>query len=245
MEERIALIVGATSSLGYSICQQLGEDGWNLVLSARDKEELVFISSDLEIRHSIKTYIIESDISFINFSAQKLIKDSWQKWKKLNAVFILSGDMGNKELPESRNIERTIKINFTAPAQIISEAVSLMNNTGGGNIVVVSSVAGDRGRQSNYIYGSAKSGISQFASGIRNRLNKSKIHVMTVKPGFLDTPMTYGMESPLICDRDDAAEIIISAMKKKKDVIYVPFFWRFIMMIIIHIPEKIFKKLKL
>ena len=111
--------------------------------------------------------------------------------------------------------------------------------------MLISSIAGDRGRQSNYAYGSAKAALNAFASGLRNRFFKQGVHVVTVKPGFLDTPMTWGMQSPLIASREIAAEYIIYAMKVRKNIVYVPFFWRYIMLIIIHIPEAIFKRLKL
>ena len=155
--------------------------------------------------------------------------------------------MGAQEikLPDVGNIRNTIKINFTAAAEVISLVADKMLQAGSGKIAVISSVAGDRGRQSNYIYGSAKAGLSAFTSGLRNKLASTKVHVMTVKPGFVDTPMTYGMESPLIFPREKAAQGIIKALSKKKDIVYIPFFWRYIMLIIIHIPEKIFKKLKL
>ena len=112
-------------------------------------------------------------------------------------------------------------------------------------MVIIGSVAGDRGRASNYEYGAAKAAIATFTSGLRNRYAKLGLHIMTVKPGFVDTPMTWGMNIPLIASRETISDAILKAMAKKKDVIYAPWFWKFIMLIIMHIPEKIFKKLKL
>jgi len=115
---------------------------------------------------------------------------------------------------------------------------------GGGTVVGVGSVAGDRGRIGNYVYGSAKAGFHTYLSGLRNRLNRSGGHVVTVKPGFVDTGMTWGIEGMfLVAPPEKVAEDILKAVAKKKNTIYTPFFWRYIMLIITHIPEFIFKKL--
>ena len=116
-----------------------------------------------------------------------------------------------------------------------------------GTIVFISSVAGDRGRQSNYIYGSSKAGLTAYTSGLRSRLAKSNVNVVTIKPGFVDTPMTYGMKmpKPIVASADKVGKDIYHAAIKGKNVAYTPFYWRFIMMIVTSIPEFIFKKLKL
>ena len=158
--------------------------------------------------------------------------------------------MGSDDPTDIDNLAYTVKVNYTVPAQLATAAALALSKKDSsektkGRIVIVTSVAGDRGRQSNYAYGSAKAALSTFASGLRNRFCKQGVHVMTVKPGFIDTPMTWSMSSPLVASREFVAGKIIDAMEKEKDVIYVPFFWRFIMLIIIHIPEKIFKKLSM
>lgn len=233
------LVIGATSSLGVSICRQLAKNGSNLTLAGRNKDELKNLAGDLSIRFGVKT-----EIAVIDLGANKLSCEQFTA-KDFDSVFMLAGDMGSENKNDISNIGHIINVNFTAPAQILTAIAQKMEHRKHGNIVVVSSVAGDRGRQSNYPYGSAKAGLTAFASGLRNRLCKHNVHVMTVRPGFIDTPMTYGMESPLIADRDYVAAQIIAALGKKKDSIYVPFFWRYIMLIIMHIPEKIFKKLGL
>jgi len=117
---------------------------------------------------------------------------------------------------------------------------------GKGNITVISSVAGDRGRQSNYIYGSAKGALSVFLQGLRNRLAPRGVSVTTIKPGFIDTPMTADIKKgPLFASAELVGTRVYKAMKRGESVVYTPFFWRFIMLIIIHIPECIFKRLKL
>jgi short-subunit dehydrogenase len=158
--------------------------------------------------------------------------------------------MGSSDPTNLDNIHQTTWLNYTVPAQLATAAaVRLSEQKSGrayaGSITLISSVAGDRGRQSNYAYGSAKAALNTFASGLRNRFFKQGVHVMTVKPGFIDTPMTWGMKSPLIASRESVAESIVEAMKNRSNVVYVPFFWRYIMLIIIHIPEMIFKRLSL
>ena len=233
------LVVGATSSLGVSLCRKLASAGNNITLTGRNKEELDKLASDLSIRFSIRTNIIILDLAANKISCAPFVK------KDFDSVYVLAGDMGNEDHNDTANIEHVIKVSFSAPAQVITAIAEKMEKEKRGNIVIVSSVAGDRGRQSNYLYGGSKAGLTTFAAGLRNRLCKSNVHVMTVKPGFIDTPMTYGMQSPLIASRDYVASQIIKALSKKRNSIYTPFFWRYIMLIIIHIPERIFKTLEL
>jgi hypothetical protein len=130
--------------------------------------------------------------------------------------------------------------------EFITAAANYFENKKSGTIVVIGSVAGDRGRQSNYIYGTAKSMLSTFLQGLRNRLHPHGVQVITVKPGFVDTPMTASFKKgALWASADSIAAGIEKAIAKKSDVVYLPGFWRFIMLIICHIPEGIFKKLKL
>ena len=234
-----SLIIGATSSLGIAICRQLGAKGEALVLSGRNHEELTMLARDVSIRYGVETSTIIFDLESGNLSVDALTRDD------LDSVYMVIGDMGNNDKHDIHNIERVIAVNFTAPAKILTAIASKMEKRRCGHIAIISSVAGDRGRQSNYPYGSAKAGLTVFASGLRNRLYPYGVHVMTVKPGFIDTPLTYGINSPLVASREYVAYQIIRALAKKKDAIYVPFFWRYIMFIICHIPEKIFKRLGL
>ena len=137
--------------------------------------------------------------------------------------------------------------NYVGPARVLLAAARLMRDRGSGCIVGISSVAGDRGRGSNYVYGSAKAGLTTFLSGLRNDLGRQGIHVMTVKPGFVNTAMTEHMTLPkaLTAEADEVARAIVGAQRLRRDVIYVRPIWRLIMLTIRHIPEPIFKRLKL
>jgi decaprenylphospho-beta-D-erythro-pentofuranosid-2-ulose 2-reductase len=236
------LVVGATSSLAQAMCRELARKGYGLVLAGRDEYELEVLANDLMARSSIACRGVIIDISEAGFSASRFVEQAGE----FSHAVIALGDMGADNRDDPQNIAHIMHANYIAPAQIASAIAAMLDaQKKTGAIAIISSVAGDRGRQSNYLYGSAKAALSTFASGLRNRYAKTGVHVMTVKPGFIDTPMTWGMQSPLIASREYVAQKIISAFEKKRDVIYVPWFWWGIMTIICHIPEKIFKRLSL
>ncbi|MFZ1725678.1 MAG: SDR family NAD(P)-dependent oxidoreductase, partial [Albidovulum sp.] len=142
-------------------------------------------------------------------------------------------------------IDGVVTDSFTGPARFLQMLAPLMEARGGGTVVGVGSVAGDRGRIGNYVYGSAKAGFHTYLSGLRNRLTRAGGHVVTVKPGFVDTAMTWGLPGMfLVASPDSVAADIEKAVRKRRNTIYTPFFWRYIMLIIIHVPEFIFKKMK-
>ncbi len=239
-----ALVIAATSSLGAAICAVLARRNYSLFLTGRDVTELEIIAADLRIRHNANVLIGKFDLAYVTFSAGNFLEDVEEKFGSFDAAFLLAGDMGTAAHDE-KNIEQVVKVNYLQPLKLLELLAEKMAAGRGGSVAVISSIAGDRGRQSNYVYGSAKAGLAASASGLRNKFSRRGVHIMTVKPGFIDTPMTYGMQSPLIYSREKAAETIVKALRRKKDVVYVPFFWRYIMLIIILIPEKIFKRMKL
>lgn len=236
-----ALVVGATSSLAQALCRTLGSRGYALVLIARDEEELEMLAHDIHTRSGVPVRTIVADLTSADFSAPGMLEQAGA----FTHVIIAVGDMGGADVGDLANLAYTIHVNYTLPAEIATVAANKMSGAGDGTVVIISSVAGDRGRQSNYPYGAAKSALTTFASGLRNYYHKRGVHVLTVKPGFVDTPMTWGMTSLLIASREYVAEKIVAAMEKKTNVLYVPSFWRVIMLIITHIPEAIFKRLRL
>jgi len=239
--DETVLVVGSTSSLAQALARALAERGYGLALAARDEQELAMQASDLRARFSIAVSTQRFDLLDAGFSAVALIENAGN----FHHAIIATGDMGNNNSQDIKNLALTAQTNYVLPAQIASVAAAKLAQRCGGSIAIISSVAGDRGRQSNYAYGAAKAGLSAFASGLRNYYFKRGVHVMTVKPGFIDTPMTWGMKSPLIASREYVADAIVKALIAKKDVVYVPRFWALIMLIITHIPEKVFKKLSL
>jgi short-subunit dehydrogenase len=167
---------------------------------------------------------------------------------EIDAALIAHGDLPNQGECQRgwTDTESALTTNFLSPVAFLTWLGNYFDTRGKGNITVISSVAGDRGRQSNYIYGSAKGALSVFLQGLRNRLAPRGVSVTTIKPGFIDTPMTAAIKKgPLFASAELVGKRIHKAMKRGESVVYTPFFWRFIMLIIIHIPECIFKKLKL
>jgi short-subunit dehydrogenase len=236
------LVLGATSSLAQAICRTLAQQGYGLLLAGRDHDELRLLADDLCVRFECYATCLTFDFMDASFSAPHFIENA----PAFSSTIVATGDMGGTDPEDSTNLAMAAHVNYVLPAQLATAAAQrLSTQEGGGSVVIISSVAGDRGRQSNYAYGAAKAALSTFASGLRNRFYARGVHVMTVKPGFVDTPMTWGMNSPLIATRNAVALRIISAMRAKKDVVYVPFFWRFIMLVICHIPEALFKRMKL
>lgn len=240
MSRRVC-IVGATSSLAQRIAHGFARRGAALTLVARDGAELELLESDLQVRYNAQVNTVACELLDEHFNPLLLLECIGE----FDDMVIALGDMGNGDNDDPVNIARCVALNHTIPASIASLAAQRLGAGTGGTLAVISSVAGDRGRQSNYAYGSAKAALTTFASGLRNRYAKLGVHVVTVKPGFIDTPMTWGMKSPLIAGRERVAEAIIRAMEKKKNVAYAPCFWWPIMLVIRHIPEALFKRLKL
>jgi short-subunit dehydrogenase len=165
-------------------------------------------------------------------------------------LFCATGFLGKgteEALYDHINTEKIIDINYAKLVPIINYFAQKFEGKREGTIIGLSSVAGDRGRQSNFIYGSSKAAFTAYLSGLRNYLFSKKVHVMTVKPGFMETKMTEGLplNPKLTAKPKQAAEYIYKAYKKQKNVVYVLPIWRLIMLIIQHIPEFIFKKLKM
>lgn len=241
------LIFGATSAIAYETAKLFAKDGVLLYLCARDEEDLKRLSGDLTVRGAGEVGYSKFDAVDIN-SIMKAIDDCLIKFPELDGLFVSYGTLPDQKLCECNIAEmnKAVVINFTSVAAILTHITPHFESRKSGTIAVVSSVAGDRGRQSNYIYGSAKGALTAFLSGMRQRLHKSNIKVITIKPGFVDTPMTVDFKKGTLFVKPDAvARGIYNAIVKGKDVAYLPWFWRFIMMIIIHIPESIFKKTKL
>ncbi|MDU8926097.1 SDR family oxidoreductase [Alisedimentitalea sp. MJ-SS2] len=240
------IILGATSSMARALSRALSEQGHALLLAGRDMEDMKRLAADCTARGA-------ASAEAVAFDARKpatftpLIETLSDQPGMLNAA-VFVGSMPEQETIDSDPslIDGTVTDSFTGPARFLQMMAPLMEERGGGTIVGVGSVAGDRGRLGNYVYGAAKAGFHTYLSGLRNRLTRSGGHVVTVKPGFVDTAMTWGIEGMfLVAPPEKVASDILRAVEKRKNVIYTPFFWRYIMLIIRSIPEPIFKKLSI
>jgi len=241
------LILGATSGIARGAAIALASRGRNLILAGRDEVELQRIATDLSIRYGITTRIRLLDISDLA-GQEELVGSLLHDGEVLSGVLCAVGYLGEQEtaFTDSEEASRIMIGNYTGPALLLDRLANLMIPNKSGFIIGIASVAGDRGRQSNFIYGSAKGGFGLYLQGLRNRLFREGIQVLTVKPGFVDTAMTYGMPGMfLVAQPEDIGEGIVRAQEKGKDAVYLPGFWRYIMLIIRSIPEKIFKRLGL
>jgi short-subunit dehydrogenase len=242
------MILGGTSGIARAVAAEFARHGYGLMLVARRQEELETVAADLRVRYAVpvQTALLdaldESGRDGAIDAALQAVGDS------LAGVVLAIGYLGDQKQAESDWAEarRILDTNFTSSVALLNRVADHMEPRGRGFIAAISSVAGDRGRQSNYFYGSAKAALSTYLSGLRNRLAPRGVRVVTIKPGFVDTPMTYGKPGMfLVASPEAAARGIVKAIRGGRDVAYVPGFWAIIMGIIRAIPEPIFKKLKL
>lgn len=244
---RHVLIIGATSALAEATARHFARERDSLYLVARNQVRLSAMAADLKIRGSIQ---VETHVMDANDTAnhKDLIERAKRMMNGLDTVLIAHGTLSDQKACES-SYEKTFSELLTNCLSIISMLTHVANVFEAqehGTIVVISSVAGDRGRQSNYIYGTAKSAVSTYLQGLRNRLYHAHVNVITIKPGLVDTPMTAGLrKNRLWAKPEQVGRDIHRAIKRKKDVLYTPSFWRVVMFIIRIIPESYFKRLSL
>jgi short-subunit dehydrogenase len=231
--------------MAVAIAKEFAANGYGIQLAARNAGRLQPLQTDLSIRYNIACTLHEFDAAQPEghaafFSSLDPIPE---------ITICVFGWMGDQKLAESdwAACEGIIRVNYTGAVSILNIAANKYASLGKGCIVGISSVAGERGRQSNYFYGSAKAGFTAYLSGLRNRLFTEKVHVLTVKPGFVYTKMTENLPLPklLTAVPEDVAKVVYNGVMKKKNVVYVKWFWRWIMLIIKSIPEFMFKKMKL
>lgn len=240
------LILGATSSMARGFARAVSAPGTTVLLAGRDMEDMKRTAADCAIRGADAAEALKFDARRPAGFATIVDRMAAQEGQLNVAVFVGSMPEQDQIDADPGLIPGTITDNFAGPAQLLTQLAALMEERGSGQIAGVGSVAGDRGRVGNYVYGAAKAGFHAYLSGLRNRMARSGVHVMTVKPGFVDTAMTWGIEGMfLVASPDDVARDILRGLGKGRNVLYTPFFWRFIMAIIRSIPEPIFKKLSI
>jgi decaprenylphospho-beta-D-erythro-pentofuranosid-2-ulose 2-reductase len=240
------LIIGATSAIAEQIGRNLASSGAALYLTARDLNRLEISVEDLRVRGAIQTATEQLDVTD-TASVVGLINRAATSLGGLDAVIFAAG-----QLPDQAQVNadfdllrHTLEVNIISAMVVLNEAATYFEYKGHGQLVAIGSVAGDRGRATNYAYGAAKGALEIFMSGLRQRLYKSGVQVLLVKPGFVDTPMTADFaKGPLWASPQRVAEDIVRAMEKGRSVIYTPWFWRWIMLVIRHIPERLFVRLR-
>jgi decaprenylphospho-beta-D-erythro-pentofuranosid-2-ulose 2-reductase len=249
MMEKV-LILGATSGIARALGRVLAERQVELVLAGRRLSDLERDAADLGIRGGTRARAIAFEALDFDGHAAFYRRAQDLAGGPFDGVVLAYGYMTDQDVTEKDFAEarRTVDVNFTSALSILNVVANDMEERRSGWIAAISSVAGDRGRQSNYTYGASKAGLSAYLGGLRNRLHASGVHVLEVKPGFVDTPMTQGLldpNSPLVASPETVARAIDRAIRARKNVVYTPWFWRGIMTTIRSIPESIFKRLKL
>ena len=241
------LILGATSPIARALAERYAEEGHPIALAARAKGEAERIAKDLAIRHGVETLALAFDALAYDTHAA-VVDQTVSALGPIDVALIAFGDMGDQEDSEHsfEAARHIIDVNYTGAVSVCEALAKTMSARERGCIVGIASVAGDRGRKSNYFYGSAKGAFALYLQGLRNRLFASNVHVVTVKPGFVDTRMTFGMETKIpIAAPDDVAKAIVHAVEYRSNVLYFPHFWAGIMGVIKAIPEELFKRLSL
>lgn len=240
-------MVGATSAIAMATAREYAREGARLFLVARDAERLAAVAADLRVRGAaaVETAVLDA-------------RDRARHESLLDAVEATLGPpdvvlLAHGVLPDQSRCEQSvaatlesIEVNFTSTVALLTLLANRLEARRGGVIAVIGSVAGDRGRQSNYVYGAAKGGLAIFLQGLRNRLHRSGVVVVTLKPGFVDTPMTAAVpKNPLFASAATAGRAIHRAIERRRDVVYIPWFWRPIMAAVKSLPEALFKRLRL
>lgn len=239
------LIIGAKSDIAKACAKEYAKHGYNLYLAARNVSELEEFANDIKIRTQKKVKLLELDI--LDYKNHQSFYDSLDE--KPIGVISAVGYLGDqtKAQYDFDEVQKIIDTNYTGVASIFNIIANDFEKRRSGFIVGISSVAGDRGRKSNYIYGSAKAALTAYLSGLRNRLYRSHVHVLTVKPGFVETKMTEKLDLPkkLMAQPEKVAQDIYNAQQKGKNVLYTKWIWKYIMMVIKIIPEWKFKEMSI
>lgn len=240
------LVLGANSDVSFALSKKFaGLEKANLYLASRNMETLEKKAHDIETRFQVKAKALFFDAG--DEASRKNFYESLDP--RPDGVVLAFGYLGDQKKAEEdfKEAETIIHTNFTHGAAILEIIAADFEKRGHGFIIGLSSVAGERGRKSNYFYGSAKGAFTIYLSGLRNRLAGKGVHVMTVLPGFIHTKMTKGLNlpEPLTASPDEIAEDIYKAFKKKKNILYTKWFWKWIMIIIKSIPEPLFKRMSI
>jgi len=239
------LIIGAKSDIAKAVAREYAKNGYDIYLAGRDINELEAFSQDIKVRSSSDVVLLELDI--LDYESHQSFYENIDE-KPLGIISVV-GYLGEQEKAESdfSEVQKILNSNYTGIVSLFNIIADDFEKRRSGFLVGISSVAGDRGRKSNYIYGAAKAALSTYLSGLRNRLYEAQVHVMTVKPGFVNTKMTEALDLPekLTAEPASIAEDIFKSQQKNKNILYTKWIWRWIMFVIRNIPEFQFKKMSI
>lgn len=238
------IVFGASSAVARAFAREVAP-GADLLLCGRDLDDLARLAADLRVRGACRVEVREFDATdYDGHAALAETTAAYAAEGRIN-LFLAFGAMPEQSAMD-RDFElarRTVETNYLGVVSILTRFASLLEGQGVGHVVVLGSVAGDRGRLKNYVYGSAKAGLHAYLQGFRARMFRAGVHVMTVKPGFLDTAMTWPLgKLPMAMAPEPFARTVVRLMRAKRDVLYVPWPWTVIMAVIRAVPERLFKR---
>ena len=242
------LVLGATSGIARAVADEMAGKGYDLLLAGRNTEELGALAADLRLRRGVRAQGLSFDALALETHAAFVEECVRASGGSLAGAILCFGALGDQSAAEKDPLEtkRILDTNLTGAASILGVLANFFETKRAGFLCALSSVAGERGRQSNYVYGAAKAGLTVFLGGLRNRLFPTGVRVITIKAGFVDTAMTYGRPGMfLVASPQGAARRIVKAVLRGQDECYVPSFWRPVMLLIRSIPERAFKRMRL
>ena len=243
---RSVLIVGATSLLGRSLTRDYAALGWNVVLAGRDAGEVGRVASDVAIRtrSNIATIVLDlADPDSIDAAATEVLHRGVP-----DIVIVVAGSIDglSKSPYDSTVAQNLLAVNYAGPASFIGALLPALKAAPGSMVAFVSSVAGDRGRRTNFVYGAAKAALNTYCQGLRALLAPNNVGVLTIKLGYMDTRLAYGVAPAMLtCSPAYAAKAIRRSIERRRMVVYVPGFWRLIGMVVRAIPEWVFVRLSI
>ncbi len=241
------LILGATSAIASATARLLAREGASFFLVARDKSKLEAVSADLLTRgaKAVRGYVADLDNTALH---AQMLQMAVESLGEIDLALLAHGVLGEQAAAESSYpvAEAVLRTNFLSPVSLITWLANYFELRGAGCLAVISSVAGDRGRKSNYVYGASKGALSIFVDGVRNRIDRAGVHVLTIKPGFVATPMTAHIpRGPLFAQPVVIGRGILKAVARRRDVVYLPGFWAVIMFAVRSVPGRMFKNMNM
>ena len=241
------LVLGATSSIAIATMRRLAAPNRHFMLVARNRDRLTAVAQDLMTRGAlaVDTWVMDLD----DTTAQpEMLASAVQRLGRIDLALIAHGVLGDQPAAEAdfEVAAAILHTNFISTVSLLTWLGNYLQTQHGGTLAVISSVAGDRARKSNYVYGASKGALNLFLEGLRNRIDRDGVHVLTIKPGFVATPMTAHVEhNALFASPDQIARGIVKAVNRRRDVVYLPWFWRWIMLLVCAIPNRLFKKMNM
>lgn len=241
------LVLGATSSIAIATMRELATPKTRFMLVARNPRKLSAVAQDLLTRGAAtaETWVADLDDTAAH---PEILATAVERLGDIDLALLAHGVLGDQAAAEAdyATAEAILHTNFLSPVSLVTWLANYFQARRSGVLAVISSVAGDRGRKSNYVYGASKGALNVFLDGVRNRIDRDGVHVMTIKPGFVATPMTAHIpQNALFASPEQVAKGIIAAVERRQDVVYVPWFWAAIMFLIRSVPGRFFKKLNL